>query len=161
MPLADYTPETRAIPLASGKSFNVSGLSLSHLEILVRTHLPDIKELFSLFESGGNFDADGIKALCLTLATRAPGFVANVIALAAGETDATDKAARLPFPTQLLALTEIFEITFTEVGGIKKFMETVAALLSGMNLTVPSKLTDMTTRMTAESSGSTEVSAAM
>jgi hypothetical protein len=143
MALSDYTPESREVALGQGKSFHVSGLSLQHIEILVRTHLPDLEELLDVFMSeGGNFEGEDLKKLGITLASRAPGFVANVIALGAGETDATATAAKLPFPIQLQALADVFEITFTEVGGIKKFMETVAALLGQMNLKIPKKLSE-------------------
>lgn len=141
MSLASYTPETRAVPLGSDKSFVVSGLSLAHVEILIRTHLADIEALFDLFtQGGGNFEPEDLKRLSISLATNAPGFVANLIALAANETDATENAARLPFPIQLQALSEIMELTFTEVGGVKKFMEAVASLLGSVSGKVPTKL---------------------
>jgi len=148
MSLASYTPETREVPLGRGNTFSVSGLSLQHIEILVRTHLEDIEALFDLIADGaGNFEPDDLKKLAISLATRAPGFVANVIALAAGEHDATANAARLPMPVQIQAIHDIGELTFTEVGGIKKFMETVAALLGTMSATMPKKLSKVTTRM--------------
>lgn len=141
MKLASYTPPSAEVPIGSGNSITVNGLSLESIEILVRTHLPDIEELFDLFVDGGNFGQDDIKRLSITLATRAPGFTANVIALGAGEADATENAAKLPFPVQLQALSEIGRLTFAEVGGVKKFMETVAGLLTGMNLKMPQQVT--------------------
>lgn len=161
MSLANYTPPSRTVSLGGDNSFNVSGLSLQSIEILVRTHLPDVEELFELFMDGGNFTTDDLNRLALTLATRAPGFTANVIALGAGETDATANAARLPFPIQLQALAEIAELTFAEVGGIKKFVETVAGLLSSMKIKVPPKVTEAVDRMTQPSFGSTKDSDAM
>lgn len=161
MSLANYTPPSRTVSLGGDNSFNVNGLSLQSIEILVRTHLPDVEELFELFMDGGNFTTDDLKRLALTLATRAPGFTANVIALGAGETDATENAARLPFPIQLQALAEIAELTFAEVGGIKKFVETVAGLLSSMKIKVPPKVTEAVDRMTQPSFGSTKDSAGM
>ena len=161
MSLANYTPPSRTVSLGGDNSFNVNGLSLQSIEILVRTHLPDVEELFELFMDGGNFTTDDLKRLALTLATRAPGFTANVIALGAGERDATANAARLPFPIQLQALAEIAELTFAEVGGIKKFVETVAGLLSSMKIKVPPKVTEAVDRMTQPSFGSTKDSDAM
>lgn len=162
MSLANYTPPSRTISLGGDNSFLVTGLSLQSIEILVRTHLPDVEELFELFMEGGNFTNDDLKRLALTLATRAPGFTANVIALGAGESDATENAARLPFPVQLQALAEIAELTFAEVGGIKKFVETVAGLLSSMKIKVPPKVTEAVSQMVSQpSSGSTKDSAGM
>jgi len=141
MTLASYTPPSAKVPIGSDKTIIVTGLSLQAIEILIRTHLPDIEELFDLFVDGGNLGQDDIKKLAVTLATRAPGFTANVIALAAGEPDATANAAKLPFPVQLHALSDIGRLTFAEVGGVKKFMETVAGLLTAMNMKVPQQIT--------------------
>lgn len=138
MSLASYTPETRDLKAGDKVICQVTGLSLSHIEILIRTHLEDIEALFDLFMTGGgNFENDDLKKLGVSLATNAPGFVANVIALASGEKDAQAGAARLPMPVQLQAMSDIMELTFTEVGGIKKFMETVASLLGSVRGKMP------------------------
>lgn len=133
MPLAGYRPETRVVALSGGNSFAVRGLSLNDVAVLIRTHFPDLDALFDLFDGVENMQPDQMKALALTLVTNAPGFVANVIALAAGEGDASD-AERLPAPVQLQALFDIGELTFTEVGGVKKSLETITALLTKTDL---------------------------
>jgi len=138
MSLASFTPEARDLKVGDKVICRVTGLSLSHIEIIVRTHLDDIEALFELFmNGGGNFENDDLKKLAVSLATSAPGFVANVIALASGENDATENAAKLPMPVQLQAMSDIMELTFTEVGGIKKFMETVASLLGNVRGKMP------------------------
>lgn len=142
MPLASYTPKSHTIPLGDDNSFNVTGLSLTHLTIIVETHLEDAEALWDLFSQGGDFTDDDLKRLGLSLATNAPGFVANMIALASGEVNAQLGAARLPFPIQLEATAKIMELTFSEVGGIKKFMETVAGLLSSLKMQRPTALTE-------------------
>lgn len=155
MSLASYTPEARDLKVGDKVVCRVTGLSLTHIEILVRAHLEDIEALFELFMSGGgNFGNDDLKTLGVSLVTNAPGFVANVIALASGEEDATAGAARLPMPAQLQAMSDIMELTFTEVGGIKKFMETVATLLGSVRAKAP-QLTKTPVTPSPESSGST------
>lgn len=141
MPLVAYQPETRVIPV-SNTSFEVKGLTLTEVTTLIRYHLPDVEALFSLGSDvlGGKTDLteQDVTKLALAFAEQAPGFVANLIALASGETDdagkvdprAIDAAYRLPFPTQIKALVDIADITFTEVGGIKKAMESIAGLLA-------------------------------
>lgn len=133
MPLAGYQPEHRTVALSNGNSFDVRGLSLNDVAVLIRTHFPDLDALFDLFEGVENMEAEQMKGLALTLLTNAPGFVANVIALAAGEGDASD-AERLPAPVQLQALFDIGELTFSEVGGVKKSLETITALLTQTDL---------------------------
>lgn len=133
MALAGYQPETRVIRIDSKASFEVRGLGLNDVAVLIRTHFPDIDALFDLFSGVEDMTVEQLKPLALTLTTNAPGFVANVIALAAGEGDASD-AERLPASVQLQALFDIGELTFTEVGGVKKSLEVIAALLGKMDL---------------------------
>lgn len=142
MGLAGYQPEVREFPLQGGRhTFSVRGLSLSDLAVLIRTHLPDLEGLFEVFQKGGGLDDVDVLSLATSLAAEAPGFTANVIALAAGEVDATNSAAALPFPVQVEALVAIGDLTFKEVGGVKKSLEMVTTLLmkTGMNKTLLAK----------------------
>lgn len=127
MPLAGYQPEQREISLANG-SFHVRGLSLNDMAVLMREHFPDLEAVFDLFQGAEKMQPDQWEGLALSVISNAPGFAANVIALAAGEGSAED-AARLPAPVQLKALTQVGELTFTEVGGVGKAWEIVAGLL--------------------------------
>ncbi len=143
MPLAGYKPETREV-VVGGDSFNVKGLALNEIAVLVREHFPDLEALADLFGNGiENIDSQSFQPLALSLITNAPGFVANVIALAAGEGDASD-AERLPAAVQVKALFDIGELTFKDVGGPKKCLEMVAALLAKTDL--KSKLSKLPTR---------------
>lgn len=134
MGLADYQPETRVIPFKGG-SFTVKGLSLNEFTTLIRYHLPDVEAIFDLGSQvmAGKTDLteNDLRTLAIAFAEQAPGFVSNLIALATGDTsEAAIKAAgTLTFPTQVKALVDIAELTFDEVGGIKKAMESVAGLL--------------------------------
>lgn len=134
MGLADYQPETRVI-VVKGGSFTVKGLSLTEVTTLIRYHLPDVEAIFDLGSEvmGGKADIteDDLRRLAIAFAEQAPGFMANLIALASGDTSekAINGAQSLPFPIQVKALVDIAELTFDEVGGIKKAMESVAGLL--------------------------------
>ena len=128
MPLAGYIPESRRVELSKGQSFIVTGLSLNHLTVLVREHFPDLDAIFDLFQNVETMGRADFEPLALSLISNAPGFAANVIALAAGEGSAED-AERLPAPIQLRALLDIGELTFAEVGGVGKALEMVTSLL--------------------------------
>lgn len=128
MPLAGYTPESRVVELSRGQSFNVTGLSLNHMTVLVREHFPDLDAIFDLFQNVETMNRADFEPLALSIISNAPGFAANVIALAAGEGSAED-AERLPAPIQLRALLDIGELTFAEVGGVGKALEMVTSLL--------------------------------
>lgn len=134
MALSDYQPETRKFDLKGG-SFSVRGLALEDVAVLIRTHLPDLEALFDVFENAAKVSDSDFAKVAASVASQAPGFAANAIALAADEPESAPNAARLPFPVQVEALVAIGDLTFTEVGGVKKALETVAGLLARMNLT--------------------------
>ncbi len=128
MPLAGYKPESKTISVGAGNSFDVKGLSLMDLATLIRVHMPDMEAVFDLV-SGVEVQAiDELQPVVIAIVSQAPGLAANVIALAAGEGDASD-AEKLPAPIQVQALVEIGHLTFAEVGGVGKAWEMVADLL--------------------------------
>lgn len=126
--LADYTPPSREFSTEGG-SFRVEGLSLQAITVLVRTHLADMEALFDLFAQREKLENADVTALCMAAVESAPGFVANVIALAAGEPQAAPIVARMSFAFQVEILEAVGELTFNEVGGVKKFLPVVARLL--------------------------------
>lgn len=138
MALADYKKQTSAFNLKGG-SFQVEGLSFDSFAKLIREHLTDIESIINLIESASNGKADlseaNLEKIVVAAAEEAPGLVANIIALASGETDpqAVKAAASLPFPIQIDVLLAIVELTFSEVGGIKKAWETITSLLKKPN----------------------------
>lgn len=142
MALADYLKQTRSFELKGG-SFQVEGLSFDTFAKLIREHLSDIESIINLVESATNGMADlneaNLEKILIAAAEEAPALVANIIALASGETDprAVDAARSLPFPVQINVLLAVVELTFSEVGGIKKAWETITSLLMKAN---PAKL---------------------
>jgi hypothetical protein len=132
MGLAQYKPQSYEFPIADGPVISVTGLSLSMISRLLNIHYQDIAPLFELFERNEKVEEGNFQSLALGLIAEAPGFVANVIALAAGEEDSAANAERLPAPVQIELLARILDLTFKEVGGVGKTMETVTSLLQSM-----------------------------
>lgn len=129
MGLSTYTPESREIVLKGGK-FNIGPLNLEDVSVLVREHLPDMEALFDIFQKAdANFGND-LLPIAQSVVSQAPGFAANVIALAAGEPDAAPSASKLPFPVQVDLISQIGDMTFSETGGIKNSWELVVGLLT-------------------------------
>lgn len=129
MALTDYVPETRQINLGN-VAFEVRGLNLEDLAILIRTHLPDIEAVLDLIKHSEKIEAQTVQDMIASMVSQAPGLVANVIALAAGEVNAQQTAARLPALKQIEALSAVAELTFTEVGSVKKTFELLLGMLN-------------------------------
>lgn len=134
MALADYQKQTRTFELKGG-SFTVEGLSFDKFAKLIREHLTDIEAVINLVDSAnsGNLDFNeaDVEKIVIAIAEEAPGLVANVIALSSGEDDpkAVIAASTLPLPVQISVIMEVVNLTFSEVGGIKKALETITSLL--------------------------------
>lgn len=134
MALADYTP-VRAPVEFKGGSFDVRGLSLEDVSVLMRSHLPDVEAIIDLMakgNAGGEFDVTSVMEHAITIVKEAPGLAANLIALAADDPDNVDKARSMPLPLQVRAIEKICEVTFEEAGGPKKFFESLVRLLSSL-----------------------------
>jgi hypothetical protein len=144
MSLLDYTPEQREIKVGAN-AFFVKALSFSDLTVLIRTHQPDLEGIFDVFVLKNGVpqmkDTETNMAVILALLTQAPGIAANIIALASGDTNAREKAEMLPFPVQVETLKAIGDLTFTEAGGVKKFVEMFTGLLNAVKGNKPSPKT--------------------
>ncbi|MNL08550.1 hypothetical protein D3C87_1292770 [compost metagenome] len=76
--------------------------------------------------------------------THAPGLVANVIALAAGLPEEAPLVEKMSAPRQVEMLIAVGDLTFEEVGGVKKCMEMVSGLMQkmmGQKIALPVKKT--------------------
>lgn len=133
MALADYQPE-RSVVEFKGGSVAVRGLSLDDVSLLIKNHLDDLDQILAMYKSNVTPDIQAavMAEYAVTLVREAPGMVAHIISLAADEPDAVENARRLPMPTQIELLKAIGHLTFEEVGGIKKFAESLAQLATRM-----------------------------
>lgn len=131
MALADYQPERVTVEFKGG-SFQVKGLSLDDVTVLMRHYLTDIDHLIELYakDVDPKLSVAATAQYAITLVREAPTLVAHVIALAAEEPDQIDMARRLPIPVQVEALKAIGRLTFEEAGGAKKFFESLTELLT-------------------------------
>ncbi len=162
MALAEFVPESRPV-LVNGKAlFNVEGLSLDTLAILVRTHLPDFDAVFGIITAGEHASESFVlhlQRISQAMMLQCPGLVANIIAVASGE-ELTEElittARRLPFPIQVDALMQIGSLTFEEAGGVKKAAESLMFLLTRLRTKPLQKEAD---QPTPTSSASTTESA--
>lgn len=134
--LADYIAPHREIHLG-GTSFSVSGVSFNGVSQLLSTHFDDLDALIKLVKNASegkldNIEQGDIEQVALATIADAPGFVANLIAVAAGEAteSAVRAAASIPAPKQVEILMEVVKLTFEEVGGVKKGMGAIMRLLA-------------------------------
>lgn len=133
MPLSDWTEERADIELPNGGSFSVRGLSLADAGLLIRMYRDDIDQLRTAFVGVDPRNTDAMAETALQVASEltrtAPEMVATIIAAAADEPTAYEKAARLPLPIQAKVLTEIGRLTFVDAAGLKKFIADVTTLV--------------------------------
>lgn len=148
MSLAEYNPPSRDVPLGT-TSIKLVGLSFQAISILVQEHAPDLDTVWALIKKSDVLQEGDVKRLALSLAVDAPGLCANIIALAANEPQNAEQAAKIPAPTQIALLVDIMDMTFTEVGGVKKFKEMVANLLGTLMVKMPSKVAVVKAAVTA------------
>lgn len=133
MKLSDLRLPEETVQLPGGESFAVRGVSLQDTIALVRHHGPALSNLFNQITSGKDVRIDAMLSVATTLLEQAPEMVAELIALASGEStpEAVAGAARLPLPVQLDALEKIGKLTFFAEGGLGKFAETVIRVMQG------------------------------
>ena len=133
MGLADYQAPTEPVEFKGG-SFDVRGIALDDLGVLLKNHLTDLDALMDLYEKEVREDirVTATAQYAIGLVREAPGLVANVIALCSDAPDSVDKARRLPLAVQVKALETIGRLTFEEAGGPKKFFENLKTLFGAM-----------------------------
>jgi hypothetical protein len=137
MALADYKPPRAAIKCGDeddAVSFEVRALSLSDLGAIIRIHRDATEEMVAELtrhaETGASTEAT--IQLLMTLIADAPAVMATVIAFAADEPLATDRARELPLNVSVEALNKIGELTFTDIAALKKTIASARQLLTGV-----------------------------
>lgn len=128
--LVDYKPACREFSLNDDTcKFSIKGLSFGALSTLINHHLEDIEAIYKIVS--GSIDPSGadFKSIAKSLICEAPGLAANIVALAADEPTSASVVEQMPFPLQVELLVAVGELTFTEVGGIKKFLDLMNCLI--------------------------------
>lgn len=127
MSLSDLTFETATIR-AGKSSFDVAGLSLADLTVLLTQHRDEFLAAVDLFQK---HEADP-STFALELCRLLPTLVASGVALAAGEPSMAGKVAKLPAPVQLDAVMAVGRMTFTDPLALPNFIANLTGLLGGV-----------------------------
>lgn len=137
MSLVGYQPPTGTVQFKGG-SFDVKGLSLEDVSVLVQTNMANMEHLWALLDNGiGDGSGINVERIAAEVVAHAPNFARTMIALAA--TDDADfeakltGASRLTVAIQVEAVKMIGTLTFEEVGGVKKFIESLMFLRGGLS----------------------------
>lgn len=101
MSFDNYQPQTATIKTAGGE-INLRGLNVDDLSGLIYRH-------GGLIETWFEGEVDMVQTVA-----KAPALVADMIACAAGQPEAIDKAAQMPVGLQVRAISEVFRLTFSE-----------------------------------------------
>jgi len=115
--LKDITIQTVKIKLPNKESFNVQGLNLTSLGVLVGEYKEPLEALME-----NRLDLNNI-------AESYPDFMAKVIAMSANEPDEWEKVKALPFPTQLLAFESCWDLTIPDYDSLKKLIERIKGII--------------------------------
>lgn len=131
MGLAGYKTARETIPLPDGSNFQVRGLDVEDLGVLISNHLEPISHAAALYakHKESAFSTANLSGLIGILATQFPGLVREVIALAADEPEA--KNVRLGLAVETAALGAIVKLTVEDAGGLGNLFGQLAALLKG------------------------------
>lgn len=139
MPLNDYVPAYRDVKGADGRELGtVRGLSLHDIQALVHEYLNSADELANVVskmaESGSlmeNLGDTAISGYLLQAVQDAPGLVIGMI-MRGGDLDADKEnmVRQMPMGVQVILLERIFDATFEEAGGVKKFWSALAKIVT-------------------------------
>lgn len=134
MPLADFLPQPVDLKIGKG-TLQVRALTLEDVSTLVRLHAPDMQEMYAMFSEAVSAGDDRTTvAVIMDLVRRAPGLVANIIAIAVGEDNAAELAQRLPASVQIQVLQKVGELTFDDYGGPGEFLAALTSMVGGLDL---------------------------
>lgn len=142
MPLNDYTPTYRDVVSEAGRELGtVRGLSLNDIHALATDYLKSADQLAGVASQllkathGGDMLgalSDGAIQDCLLKAIQdAPDLIVGIIIRGGDfdEEEGRDLVRRMPMGIQILIVEQIFDATFEEVGGVKKFWSVLATLV--------------------------------
>ena len=112
----------------SGVEFEVRGLSLEDLVLLLENHKDALVRIFGGTTSGGSQATD-----FESLVKEFPQFIAAAIAYAADEHDIEEMVVRLPVGIQIRAIQEIWELSSLDVETVGKLAQSLLEGVSRLN----------------------------
>lgn len=128
MALRDHVTPRHNIPLAGGNSVDVRGLNLDDFSALLGNHLESAAKIAELYAKHQNsiFSKKPFQDFILSIAKDFPGFVSEVISIAADEPDAKD--VKLGVNLQLAVLNAVIKLTMEEAGGLGNLIAQIRAV---------------------------------
>jgi len=115
--LKDIVIAHKTIVIDESNSFEVRGLTLTDLGLLINEYKEPIEQLME-----SRLDLTGI-------ADQFPEFMAKAIAYAAGEPDEFDNVRNLPFATQLMAFEICWDLTIPDYKALGKLVERIQGFI--------------------------------
>ena len=112
----------------SGVEFEVRGLSLEDLVLLLENHKDALVRIFGGTDGGGGQATD-----FESLIKEFPQFIAAAIAYAAGEHEIEADVVRLPVGIQIRAISEIWELSSLDVETVGKLATSLLEGVSRLN----------------------------
>jgi hypothetical protein len=146
MALTDLAIPSSTIAVDDDQNFTVFGLTFRDVEYIVEHEMGDLNAVIELFGQqmpSGDVDpdtfAEASNELLARLYTQYPALTARIIACASGDRSEAVVAhvERLPLPVQVDALLEVFRLTFSAPGGVKKFVAGVSAAAKALATSLP------------------------
>lgn len=140
MPLADYTPKKEVVPIPGNSGFEVRGISLPDVQLLIDLHEYIISNIVEKVRNRqeliGSDDPvivnEAMADLMSELIRESPLLVGHIISICSDEPDTYQQAMTLPITVQLDALTKIASLTFTDLASVKKLAADVMSLIRGI-----------------------------
>lgn len=136
MALKDYFVKQEVVPIAgTNLDFTVKAVSLMDILVIFNSkqRMDRMKVLFDEAEKAGLTKEPNIAEIGKFMLENGPDVLSEIVASAAGEPDQAHRFLSLPISTQIDALNKVVNLTFEAEGGVKKFGESVVALLAQIN----------------------------
>lgn len=154
MDLKDLQIPSETVRLPHGTShvdMPVRGLDPTDLAYLLREQRASLEQFYAQ-AARGELATDDYGALASQILAAAPVLLGSILACGFGQPDpaVAEKMAKLPFTVQLDAIEKIGRLTFAAEGGVKKVLETVITMMSGMNALQDSQIPSLSGRGLSE-----------
>ena len=121
-----------------GGSLSLRGLSLNDISFLIKDYLAELDNLFKMYAKEDQRETALAESgkFAITIVRECPQMAAQMIVLAGDEDQSLMTIAlKLPLPVQVEAVRKIFELTFLEAGGAKKFVDSLTGMVMAMRPT--------------------------
>ncbi len=138
MALRNYRQKTDTFH-AGGADVTIHGLTLNEATLLVDAYWPHLKAVYDFYgstDSTASVD-ERVSQTILECVRIAPELAASIIAIAAGEPDATAEAKSLPFTVTIDALVKIVTLTMVEAGGLGNFLAVLRRAVDSAKTALP------------------------